>query len=169
MKCFSCGSTMTNQKEDYHYRESGLDNIVLADMAIYRCSCGEEFVSIPAVPELNKVIGIGLLKKKYLLEGKEIKFLRKNLGFSSNKMAEYLRVDLSTYSRWEKGKQNPKPSNDRLIRSIYAIIKGVESKLQKSMIEDVFPEKAKIGNIFEFIEIKSQSWVTGDASCLITA
>jgi len=140
MKCHICKTEMEYKREDYHYVECGLSNIYLIDMEIFRCSCGEEIISIPMVPGLNAVIGKGLIVQKSHLIGVEIRFLRKNLGLTSKIFANYLGVDKSTVSRWESGKQVPTTTHDRLLRVVYAGIKGVDSKVQKRLIEIHFPE-----------------------------
>lgn len=55
-------------------------------------------------------------------------------------MAEYIGVDRASYSKWENGNQNHSKSNDRLIRLIYANLKGVNSELVGRFITEVFPE-----------------------------
>ncbi|MFP4381979.1 MAG: type II TA system antitoxin MqsA family protein, partial [Candidatus Sumerlaeia bacterium] len=107
MRCLLCkkGDLISN-REEYHYTESGLDNIYLENIEVSRCSaCHEEIVSIPAMPELNSLIGLILIKKKSPLNGKEIRYLRKNIGLKANEVAELMGVDTSTFSRWESGKQ----------------------------------------------------------------
>ena len=76
MKCLDCNKDMTVSKEVYHYTESGLDSVYLDNVEVYRCECGEEFASIPAIIELNSVIGLNLVKKKTYLNGSEIQIGR---------------------------------------------------------------------------------------------
>lgn len=114
---------MAVSKEDYHYTESGLDNVYLGDVNIYKCQCGEEIASIPDLVEVNSAICHCLIKKRAHLSGEELKFLRKNAGMSAKSFAEYIGVNKSTLSRWENNKQCIDKSNDRLVRLIYANIK----------------------------------------------
>jgi putative zinc finger/helix-turn-helix YgiT family protein len=127
---------MTEVREDYHYLESGLDNVYLTNVCVSKCDCGESFASIPAVIKLNGMIGRSIAKKKSRLNGKEIKFLRKNVGLNANALAEYIGVDKSTVSRWESGKQKIDKSNDRVIRIIYAHLKNLPLEDFNSIIED---------------------------------
>ncbi len=145
MKCHECNSEMKKSKELYHYTESGLDNVYLADLAVYRCECGEFFASIPEIIKLNSRVGITLIKKKTLLKGQEIKYLRKNAGLNAKAFAEYIGIDKSTLSRWENNKQPVDKSNDRMIRLFYAVFKGIPTEEIKSFINDVIKEISSTG------------------------
>jgi len=77
MKCSTCQNQMKYAKtREYRYLESGLDNVILSGIDIFQCACGEEVVSIPSIDELHTLIGLRLVKKDSLLNGKEICFLR---------------------------------------------------------------------------------------------
>lgn len=140
MKCHECNNEMVKSVERYHYKESGLKNVFLGDLPVYRCQCGEEFATIPRVVELNAVIALDLIKKKSFLRGEEIRFLRKNAGLNAKLFAEYLGVDKSTLSRWENNKQDLNKANDRLIRLIYANMKGLAAEEIKRLMDDVIKE-----------------------------
>lgn len=120
MRCPGCNSEMTCRLGEYHYQESGLDNLYLTDVEIWRCSCGEEVVGIPNLPGLHDLIARAIVHKKSLLSGREIRFLRKNLALPAKELASLLGVDPATVSRWENGKQTPGPLADRCIRMVYA-------------------------------------------------
>lgn len=138
MKCHVCRSEMRCGEEVYHYLECGLDNVFLSDVEICRCDCGEEIVSIPATPDLHSLIGLDLLKKKSPLNDKEIRFLRKNIGLTATLLSKYLGVEIETVSRWENGKTKPTLPHDRLIRMIYANIKGIPPDEIRHFIENDF-------------------------------
>ena len=127
MKCLFCNNAeMLCEKKQYHYRESGLDNVYLEGVEIFSCpSCNEELVSVPAVPELHSLIGKHLTEKKSLLNGKEIRFLRKNAGLSAEHFSKKMGVDNSVISGWESGEHKLTSPNDRLIRLIYSGIKNI--------------------------------------------
>lgn len=125
MRCPYCGREMKCRQGEYHYIESGLDNVYLTDVELWECECGELAASIPAIPELHLLIGQYLVKKNALLSGPEIRFLRKNMGIAAKGLAGLLGVDKATVSRWENGKQVPDRSTDRLIRLLYAAQKGI--------------------------------------------
>lgn len=139
MVCAMCGHEMSCKVGQYHYRESGLDDVSLDNVKICMCdNCNEEFVCIPSMPQLNTVIGGELIKKASRLNGKEIRFLRKNMGLKAVELQEYLGVDNATISRWEHGSQKITPPHDRLLRMVYATFKGIPQETITSMLKEVF-------------------------------
>ena len=128
MRCHACNSEMTCQFGEYHYVESGLDNVYLTDVEIWSCPCGEEVVGIPKVPALHTLIAQDILGKRSPLAPEEIRFLRKNLAMPAKDLADLVGVDPATVSRWEHGKQVPNSATDRLVRVIYAIEKDLSPK-----------------------------------------
>lgn len=145
MKCFDCNKDMTVAKEVYHYTESGLDNVYLHNVEVYRCECGEEFASIPAIIKLSSVIGLNLIKKKTYLSGNEIRFLRKNAGLNAKSFAEFIGVNKSTLSRWENNKQDIDKSNDRLVRLVYANMKGIPQEEIRNLLKEIIREISQRG------------------------
>lgn len=146
MICPTCSSEMTCNNGTLHYLESGIDNVYLSGIEICKCtSCEEEIVSIPVVPELHNLIGLVLIKKKTLLSGKEIRFLRKNMGLTATRLAQHIGVDNATISRWENRSQPIGKSHDRLLRLVYSSIKGVPADEARHLIEkdfiDISPEQ----------------------------
>jgi putative zinc finger/helix-turn-helix YgiT family protein len=124
----------------HYYKESGLDNVYLVGVEICECSCGEKVVSIPAITELHSKLALELLKKKSLLAGKEIRFLRKNMGLTAKKLGEIMGVNNATISRWEKGSQRISEVRDRLLRLVYSNFKGFSTEEIKNLIEEDFAE-----------------------------
>ncbi len=119
--CYSCGAKLTVVKDKpYKYDESGLD-VVLHGITQYECeSCGESYAALPSVQNLHRAIGLHICeKRKALLRAEEIRFLRKDLHQKAKEFAQYVGVDPSTVSRWEKGKQEISEAHDRFIRSLY--------------------------------------------------
>ena len=119
MLCNSCGKTMKKVKKDYRYIESGLNNIVLGNLTVVTCECGEEMPVIPHIDSLHRVIAFELVKSRAHLSGKEARFIRKQLGMKSTVLAGILGVDKVTISRWENDNKPIGAANDRLIRSLY--------------------------------------------------
>ncbi len=168
MKCALCGGELSCKQGIHHYTECGLDAVYLAGVDICTCpACDEVFASIPNVPDLHARIGEKLLKKKSLLNGPEIRFLRKNLGLSAKKFARYLSVDHATLSRWENDKQEPTGTHDRLIRLVYASIKGLSAGHTKYLIEEAFttirPRKGRMPKI----RIPVDQWRRDKTNCAV--
>ena len=117
MKCLNCGTPMKSRKENYHYTESGLPNIVLADVEVRNCAkCGEREVVIPRLDELHRAIAREVIEQEAKLGAEQIRFLRKYLGWSQADLAAHMSVQGETVSRWETGNQDMGPVADRLLR-----------------------------------------------------
>lgn len=135
MLCHECNSEMEENRGTYHYMESGLDNVYLEGIYTYTCSCGESFPTIPNGVELQKVVGYAIINKQGSLNGKEIRFLRKNMGLKAKDLTEYLGVDKSTVSRWENKNQHLSKSIDKFIRLLYASFQGAKQHEIKELLE----------------------------------
>jgi DNA-binding transcriptional regulator YiaG len=111
------GGAMTEQM--YHYTESGLDNVYLADGYEFVEAPGGQEVRITDIDGLHEAIGRTLIADKKNLSGKEIRFLRHEMLLSQARLAKLLEVGEQTVHRWEKGKAEiPKPA-ETLIRLLY--------------------------------------------------
>lgn len=117
MNCHNCNKNMkATIAKDYHYTMSGLDNVYLSGMSVYKCTCGEIMVEVPNTEELHTLIAGELLRKPDLLKGKEIRFLRKQMKLKSTQLANKLAVTQITCSRWENDKESIGRANDKLLR-----------------------------------------------------
>ena len=166
MKCPVCNSETVCTQDPYHYMESGLDYVYLEGIDVCKCSCGEVIVSIPAMPQLHSIIGLGIIKKRSLLVGQQIRFLRKNMGLTATKLSKIIGVDNATISRWENGNQPIDKSHDRLIRLVYSNIKSIPEEEIKHLIEEDFVEIEP-----EQKEILKQiiPWPQSESECSISA
>lgn len=103
----------------YHYTECGLDNIYLANgYNELETEYGKAF-SVENSQDLHKAIGSRLIKCARPLTGKEIRFLRCELGFSQHRLAEILRTQEQTVARWEKGQTKMKWATEVVLRALY--------------------------------------------------
>jgi len=108
---------MILETSDYHYTESGLRNIWLAngfDFVETRYGRG---ISIHDVPGLHTLVG-KLLAHKHRLTGAELRFLRKEMGLSQRALGELLGASDQAVAKWEKTSRIPKTA-DRMTRLIY--------------------------------------------------
>jgi putative zinc finger/helix-turn-helix YgiT family protein len=139
-QCTVCGGAMGNRKstmdKPYRYEMSGLDNVFLAGIEVRFCSgCGVEVPIIPRMAELHQKIAKFLLSKQDLLNGKEIKFLRKNAGIPQNEFAALIEIDASHLSRVENGKtDNLGAATDKLARAV-VLAAGNGEDLRKMLLE----------------------------------
>ncbi len=136
-KCLNCGSKdLVVSRGEHKFPESGLDNVTLINVEIEKCNtCGEKVVSIPNPNQLLKVIGEQVILKPNRLSAKEIRFLRKNIYLKTQEFAQITGVQRGTVSRWENEHSEPTPSEDRLIRMIYAQYASVSESIKKNLEE----------------------------------
>lgn len=105
--------------EPLHYTDCGLDNIYLLNgYEIVDTPYGEG-ISVKNVDGLREAIAWYLATRKKLLEGKEIRFLRKQLDLTQSELGRALGVDVQTVARWEKGENNISGPAERLLRALY--------------------------------------------------
>jgi putative zinc finger/helix-turn-helix YgiT family protein len=121
MTCFVCGSRMKTKRENYRYDAVGLPGITLQGVEVSRCGkCGEYEVAIPRIEELHRSIAQAVISKKERLTPAEIRFLRKQLGWTGAEFAGHFGAARETVSRWENGSAPMGPTADRLLRLIVA-------------------------------------------------
>ncbi|RKH69071.1 helix-turn-helix domain-containing protein [Corallococcus interemptor] len=117
MKCAHCNGPLEFRREDRLYSECGLDNILLKDAEIGECQvCHARTYVVPHPQVLNASIARTLALKPSLLTGKEIRFLRKHLGYSGVDYAKQVGVSAETVSRWENERLEMGWSNELLLR-----------------------------------------------------
>jgi DNA-binding transcriptional regulator YiaG len=117
-KCYECDGTMEGRRENYRYTECGLDSVTLVDVLVFHCKCGAIVPEIPGVAKLHENIAIDLLRKRSLLSGEEVRFLRKMTGYTATKLASVMAITKETVSRWENGKTEIGKESDRLLRFV---------------------------------------------------
>ena len=123
-------------QETYRYKECGLDNVYLLNMEFRVCdSCGSKVPRLKRMPDLHAPIARAIAMQPCPLRGQDIRFLRKQLGYSAKEWARFLRTDASTLSRWENGQQELGTQSDTLIRLLYFRIRDEkEGTLSKERV-----------------------------------
>ena len=107
------------KKQDYHYTECGLDNVVVADADFDIIDDdGEKIIQIPAVGMLHKAIAEGLINQTGSLSGTEIRFLRTEMGMTQAELAKLLHRDTQSVGRWERDECPIEPTQDMTLRQI---------------------------------------------------
>lgn len=101
----------------YHYTESGLRNVWLANGFEVRQTRYGEGIAIHDVFGLHQAIGRALARKA-ALTGAELRFLRKEMNLSQAGLGELVGVTDQAIAKWEKTGRIPKTA-DRMIRLIY--------------------------------------------------
>jgi putative transcriptional regulator len=101
----------------YHYTESGLQNIWLANGYVKRETADGVAVAIHDLDELHDAIGRTLAMRPHLT-GAGLRFLRQELNLSQRRLGEMLGASEESVSLWERKGKIPK-SADRIVRALY--------------------------------------------------
>lgn len=100
----------------YRYTESGLDNVFIGGMEPCIDDHGEKVFHIPNPNELHKVIAKGIVAHPKGISGKELRFLRTEMGMTQAELAKLVHFDAQTVARWEKGKWTIDSAAEALVR-----------------------------------------------------
>lgn len=125
--------------KEYHYTESGLDNIYLVNgFEITPLEDGDQEIFIHDLSGLHKAIGLNLIFKHGPLSGKEIKFIRTTLDFSQKTLGKALGCDYQTILLWEKDKHTISKSADHLLRILfYSYLNPEKDKLIFDLVNEI--------------------------------
>ena len=105
--------------ELFHYQSCGLDNVWLRNGFQIKQTAYGEAVAIADVAGLHNTIGLFITDNEPLLNGAEIRFLRKELELSQDMLSEVLGVSESTIRNWENQRQPMTAAADRVLRLVY--------------------------------------------------
>ena len=100
----------------YHYKACGLDNVILEGIDMVQDDAGEKTIVIQAVGRLHKVFAAMVIQKPHGLNGKELRFLRTEMGMTQAELANILRCESLTISRWERDENPINEAADALVR-----------------------------------------------------
>lgn len=127
--CPVCREGRLKTRNEVRSYGRGID-VTLVNVPVRRCpSCGEEFLVIPAIEELHRLIARDLARSRGRLRPGEIRFLRTYLGYSSADFAGLVGVSPETVSRWESPRMPQKMGTtaERLLRLLAQQEKPIES------------------------------------------
>jgi len=140
-ECTNCGEgeKVTSERRNYRYTESGLSNVILQGVEVADCSnCGNSDLSIPRMAKIHREIAKALAKSPARLTGEQLRFLRKHLGLSGEKLGSYLHTDRTKISKWERGEDPIGPATDRLVRLLAAALDS-EMRTEVSAVAEHLP------------------------------
>lgn len=120
--CTNCGGSITFEPRNYRYTESGLSNVVLQGVEVAQCdACGKVDVILPHMEKIHWAIARALTAENPArMTGEQLRFLRKHIEFSGEKLASHLGTDRTKISKWERGEDPIGKFTDRLVRLLVA-------------------------------------------------
>lgn len=142
MQCGNCSKAAKIVHGNYHFKESGLDKVILCGIELIQCDhCGDEDPVIPAMNELFRTIALAIVTKPYRLAGEEVRFLRKYLALTGDKFSRLLHIDKTTLSKWENNEDPVGTQSDLTIRML---IMSQDTALKEKITEVVNENFEKI-------------------------
>ena len=109
------------EDEPLHYTASGLDYVYLLNgFTVEDDPDYGRLLTINAVDDLHRAIGLRIVRQERTLTGAEFKFLRKAMSMTQEELADTLKVDVQTVANYEKGRTIP-GSSDQLMRMTFII------------------------------------------------
>ena len=117
MICPKCEIEMKKKEGNYHFTESGLDNVYLIDTLFECLECGMELSLFPNPEEFTQAVVRFLIHyQKERLNGDQILFLRKAMGLTGAALADFLGKPRGEVSRWENGRASISAHLDMKLR-----------------------------------------------------
>ena len=102
----------------YRYTECGLDNVFIEGMEPGIDDNGEEVFHVPNPNGLHKAIAEGIVAHPKGMSGKELRFLRTEMGMTQGELAKLVHCDAQTVARWEKGQWSINGTAEALVRML---------------------------------------------------
>ncbi len=101
---------------EYRYTDCGLDNIFIAGVTFVSDDAGNEVIRIPNVNGLHRAIATGIVIRKNMMNGREMRFLRSEMGMTQAELAAMIHREPLTISRWERGETDIDANAETLVR-----------------------------------------------------
>jgi transcriptional regulator with XRE-family HTH domain len=104
----------------YRYTESGLDNVYVHGADFVTDDAGETVVSIPNIAGLHRAIATAIVMKTASMTGKELRFLRTEMGMTQAELAAIVHREPLAISRWERGEVDSIDTNAETLIRLHA-------------------------------------------------
>jgi len=130
----------------YHYTECGLDNVYI-EGAVFRDHGNEDSMTIPAIGRLHKVIAEGIVTQPMKMTGRELRFVRSEMGLTQARLAGFLKVTSLTVSRWERNESPIKDAAEMLVRLMAAKKLDLDVDLDVESVSEKVTEEMLIRGI----------------------
>lgn len=153
-RCRACAGEVQLVRQDYQFKESGLDNVILKNIEVLVCKqCGTVVPRIPRLNDLMRTIVVAMIAKPSELDGAEVRFLRKFMDETIEQFARKLGVNRSHLSRLENGSLVISKQTDRLVRAIVLLHKPEllekmarlgKTKIVLKQLEEINPQPHRV-------------------------
>jgi transcriptional regulator with XRE-family HTH domain len=100
----------------YHYTECGLDNVLIHGIVPVIDDDGDEVVTIRNINGLHRAIALTIIGRNGLMTGKELRFLRTEMGMTQAALAKFVHKEPLSVGRWERGENSIDPNAETLVR-----------------------------------------------------
>lgn len=120
--CTECGEPQTLVRKTVHYPQSGLSNVRLQNVPVWKCANSHEEVEIPKTKQLHEVLAQMVLRKPVSLVGPELRFLRRRINLSAKDFASRIGLTPVRLSQLEHSKQGIARRTDLLVRLYVAAV-----------------------------------------------
>ncbi len=100
----------------YQYMESGLENVFIEGVSFVTDDAGETCITVPNINGLHKAISTGIVRQKAGMTGREMRFLRTEIGLTQAELAIIVHREALAISRWERGEVPIDSNAEALIR-----------------------------------------------------
>ena len=104
----------------YHYTECGLDHVMINGVQFIQDDAGESVTTIPNIDGLHRAIATGIVSKSGHLTGKELRFLRTEMGMTQAELAAIVHREPLAISRWERGETELIDANAETLIRLFA-------------------------------------------------
>lgn len=120
-----CEEHQATAEKPYRFLDSGLSNVYLVGIKYLACTkCHRQVAEIPALGQLLQVMAKSVVMKPALLNGEEIRFLRKRVGKRAVDFAELINKTPEHFSKLENDQLPLQEETDKLIRLTYGMLAG---------------------------------------------
>lgn len=104
----------------YRYTESGLDNVYVHGADFVTDDAGETVITIPNISGLHRAIATAIVMKTASMTGKELRFLRTEMGMTQAELAAIVHREPLAISRWERGEVESIDTNAETLIRLHA-------------------------------------------------
>jgi transcriptional regulator with XRE-family HTH domain len=104
----------------YRYTESGLDNVIIHGVSFIKDDAGEQVVTIHNIAGLHRAIATAIVMKPVSMSGKELRFLRTEMGMTQAELAAIVHREPLAISRWERGEVEQIDMNAETVIRLHA-------------------------------------------------